>query len=111
MAEAYATFASGGIHCNPIIVSKIVNRNGKELKAPDGDCKRVMDEDVADGVNKVLKAVIDKGTGTRALVRGGFDQAGKTGTIDSAEAVWFAGYTPQVAGVSMISIDNQKSRS
>ena len=108
MAEAYATFASGGIHCSPIIVSKIVNRNGKELAAPSANCKRVVDEDVAAGVNKVLKAVIDKGTGTPAKVAGGFDQAGKTGTIDSAEAVWFAGYTPQVAGVSMISIDNTK---
>ena len=108
MAEAYATFASGGIHCDPIIVSKIVNRNGKELARPDGNCKRVMDQDVADGVSKVLKAVITKGTGTRALVPDGRDQAGKTGTIDSAEAVWFAGYTPQVAGVAMISIDNQR---
>jgi membrane peptidoglycan carboxypeptidase len=108
MAEAYATFASGGIHCDPIIVAKIVNRNGRELKAPDGNCKRVMDADVADGVNKVLKAVIKKGTGTRALVRDGRDQAGKTGTIDSAEAVWFAGYTPKIAGVAMISIDNQR---
>jgi membrane peptidoglycan carboxypeptidase len=108
MAEAYATFASGGIHCNPIIVSKIVDRKGKGLKAPDGDCKRVMDQDVADGVSKVLKAVIKKGTGTRALVPDGRDQAGKTGTIDSAEAVWFAGYTPQIAGVAMISIDNQR---
>ena len=108
MAEAYATFAAGGIHCNPIIVSKIVNRKGKQLEAPNGDCKRVMDKDVADGVNKVLKAVINKGTGTRALVRDGRDQAGKTGTIDSAEAVWFAGYTPKIAGVAMISIDNQK---
>jgi membrane peptidoglycan carboxypeptidase len=108
MAEAYATFASGGIHCDPIIVSKIVNRNGKELASPSANCKRVIDQDVADGVNKVLKAVIDKGTGVPAKVPGGFDQAGKTGTIDSAEAVWFAGYTPQIAGVSMISIDNTK---
>jgi len=108
MAEAYATFAAGGMHCSPIIVSKIVNRNGKELAAPSANCKRVVDPDVAAGVNKVLKAVIDKGTGTPAKVAGGFDQAGKTGTIDSAEAVWFAGYTPQVAGVSMISIDNTK---
>ncbi|SDV03661.1 Membrane carboxypeptidase (penicillin-binding protein) [Microlunatus sagamiharensis] len=108
VAEAYATFASGGIHCSPIIVSKIVDRKGKQLDAPSANCKRVMDEDVADGVNKVLKSVIYKGTGTRALVRDGRDQAGKTGTIDSAEAVWFAGYTPEIAGVAMISIDNQK---
>ncbi|MGI3783322.1 MAG: transglycosylase domain-containing protein [Janthinobacterium lividum] len=108
MAEAYATFASGGIHCNPIIVSRIVDRKGKELDKPSANCRRVMDQDVAAGVNKVLKAVIDHGTGKVARVPGSFDEAAKTGTIDSAEAVWFAGYTPQVAGVSMISIDNTK---
>ena len=35
-------------------------------RSPDADCKRVMDQDVADGVNKILKSVVDKGTGTRA---------------------------------------------
>ncbi|HEY6811041.1 MAG TPA: PASTA domain-containing protein, partial [Propionibacteriaceae bacterium] len=34
--------------------------------------------------------------------------AGKTGTINSNEAVWFAGYTPEIAGVAMISVDNTK---
>jgi membrane peptidoglycan carboxypeptidase len=108
MAEAYATFAARGVHCNPIIVSKIINRNGKELEVPSADCKKVMEPEVADGVSKILKAVIDNGTGQRAKVHNGYDQAGKTGTIDSNEAVWFAGYTPEIAGVAMISIDNTK---
>ncbi len=109
MAEAYATFAARGIHCSPIIVSKITAPTGKKLDIPSANCKRVMDADVADGVNKVLKAVMKPpATGSRARLSGGFDQAGKTGTIDSNEAVWFAGYTPQIAGVSMISIDNTK---
>jgi membrane peptidoglycan carboxypeptidase len=108
MAEAYATFASGGIHCSPIIVSKIVNPKGKKIDVPSANCKRVIDKDVADGVNKVLKSVIDKGTGTPARVYGDIDQAGKTGTINSNNAVWFAGYTPEIAAVSMISIDNTR---
>jgi membrane peptidoglycan carboxypeptidase len=108
MAEAYATFAARGVHCSPIIVSKITNRNGKDLEVPSADCKKVMEPEVADGVNKILKSVIDKGTGQRAKVQNGYDQAGKTGTINSNEAVWFAGYTPEVAGVAMISIDNTK---
>ena len=44
----------------------------------------------------------------RARISDGRAQAGKTGTIDSNEAVWFAGYTPEIAGVAMISIDNRK---
>ncbi|GAA2099939.1 transglycosylase domain-containing protein [Microlunatus panaciterrae] len=108
MAEAYATFAARGIHCNPIIISKIITRNGKELAAPSADCKRVLSAKVADGMNKLLGTVMSKGTGLRARISDGRDQAGKTGTIDSAEAVWFVGYTPDIAGVAMISIDNQK---
>jgi membrane peptidoglycan carboxypeptidase len=109
MAEAYATFAARGIHCDPIIVDKIITRDGKELAAPSANCKRVLDEDVADGVNKLLSTVMTQGTGTRARTADGRPQAGKTGTIDSNEAVWFAGYTPDIAGVAMISIDNQKA--
>jgi membrane peptidoglycan carboxypeptidase len=108
MAEAYATFAARGIHCDPIIVSKITTRNGKNLAVPDANCRRVVDKDVADGVNKILKSVVDKGTGKRAKIYDGRHIAGKTGTIDSNEAVWFAGYTPEIAGVAMISIDNTK---
>jgi membrane peptidoglycan carboxypeptidase len=48
MAEAYATFAARGIHCNPIIVSKITTRSGKNLAVPDANCRRVVDKDVAD---------------------------------------------------------------
>ena len=69
MAEAYATVAARGIHCNPIIVSKITTRGGKNLEIPDANCHRVMDEDVADGVNKILKSVVARGTGTRAADR------------------------------------------
>ena len=107
MAEAYATFAARGIHCNPIIISKITTRTGKKVDPPSANCKRVIDSDVADGVNKVLKSVVDKGTGTRAKVPSGHPQAGKTGTIDSNAAVWFAGYTPKIAAVAMVSIDNR----
>ncbi|GAA3640686.1 transglycosylase domain-containing protein [Microlunatus ginsengisoli] len=108
MAEAYATFAARGIHCNPIIITKITARNGKNLKPPSADCRRVMSKQVADGVNSLLSGVMRNGTGTRARVPDGRPQAGKTGTIDSNEAVWFAGYTPEIAGVAMISIDNRK---
>jgi membrane peptidoglycan carboxypeptidase len=108
MAEAYATFAARGIHCDPIIIESVRTRTGKKLEVPDGDCERVMSKDVADGMNKLLASVMTKGTGRRAMTADGRPQAGKTGTIDSNEAVWFAGYTPDVAGVAMISIDNTR---
>jgi membrane peptidoglycan carboxypeptidase len=112
MAEAYATFAARGIHCKPVIVSKITMRSGRLLEPPDADCKRVMSKDVADGMNKLLRRVMQNsgngfgaGTGFRARVAGYANQAGKTGTVNSNKAVWFNGYTPLIAGSAMIAVD------
>ena len=112
MAEAYATFAAHAAStATRSFVPRSTTRSGKNLAVPDANCRRVVDKDVADGVNKVLKSVVDKGTGKRAKIYDGRAIAGKTGTINSNEAVWFAGYTPEIAGVAMISIDNTRSPS
>ena len=90
MAEAYATFAARGIHCDPIIVTKITTRTGKKLKAPDA---RLPAGDLQGRRRRRQQAAVGRdanGTGTRARVPDGRAQAGKTGTIDSNEAVWFA---------------------
>ena len=71
MAEAYATFAARGIHCNPIIIESITTRTKKKLEVPDANCKRVMSKDVADGMNKLLAGVMKNGTGTRARTSDG----------------------------------------
>ncbi len=42
MANAYATFASGGVRCNPTVVTSIKDRNGKSLKVPGANCKRTI---------------------------------------------------------------------
>ena len=106
LAEAYATFAARGIHCDPIIIDKITNADGKELDAPSANCKRVISKDVADGVNDILQSVMKGGaTGSPAALPDGRPEAGKTGTTDDNQAVWFAGYTPDLAGVSSIAED------
>ena len=106
MAEAYATFANRGVHCNPIILQSVQAKDGTEIEIPSADCKKVIEPEVADGVNHVLSTVMTQGTGTRARMSDGRPQAGKTGTTDDAMSVWFAGYTPDMAGVSYIAVDN-----
>ncbi|MEA5153833.1 penicillin-binding protein [Raineyella sp.] len=105
MAEAMATFASGGIHCNSIIIGSMTTVDGKPLATPSADCQRTVDAGVAGQVNKILQSVSANGTGRPARVSGFNDQAGKTGTTDSNQSVWFVGYTPELAGASMIAID------
>lgn len=109
MATAYATFAAGGIHCDPVIVDEVTNSAGRSLEVPDGNCERVVSEDVADAMNSLLSSVMTQGTGARAVTADRRPQAGKTGTIDSNRAVWFVGYTPEAAGAAMISVDNARA--
>ncbi|HEY9290986.1 MAG TPA: transglycosylase domain-containing protein [Microlunatus sp.] len=109
MAEAYATFASGGIHCDPIIISKITAPSGKEIPAPSANCKRVLSPEVAGAVNKVLSGVVNGGSAPGARLDDHRAQAGKTGTSDSHNAIWFIGYTPEIAASAMISIDSTRA--
>ena len=59
MAEAYATFAARGLHCDARAIVSISDREGKQLPVPGGPCSQVLDRAVADGVNTLLAGVID----------------------------------------------------
>lgn len=99
MTEGMATFAAHGVHCSPIAISKITDRYGTELGVPSADCKQTIDLQVADSTTAVLAGVIDgpiPGRTGRAMDIGR-PAAGKTGTTDSSAAVWFVGYTPDMA--------------
>jgi len=98
LASAYATVASGGTYCVPSPVLRITTSDKKSLALPKNQCKRVLDPDVANGVNKILKTVLVNGTASRlGGLDGGRPVAGKTGTSDNSNETWFVGYTPQLS--------------
>ena len=99
MSEAMATFAAHGMHCDPVAIDSIVDRDGNALPVPSGNCSRAMPVQVADSVSAILSGVIDGPLGGRTGQRMslGRPAAGKTGTTDSSAAVWFVGYTPDMA--------------
>jgi membrane peptidoglycan carboxypeptidase len=97
MAAGYATFAAGGIYCKPVAITEVRDPSGRKLPIPEADCKRAMSSEVAAGVTYALEQVMKSGTGVNRKIADGRPQAGKTGTTDSNVAVWFCGYTPQVA--------------
>lgn len=108
MANAYGTFANRGIRCDPRMVAAVKTKDGKDIPVPPSHCEQVIDPNVAAGVNYVLKAVMTGGLSAPARIPGSYDEASKTGTTGDAHtetAVWFAGYTPEVAGVAMVAID------
>ncbi|MDP1878391.1 MAG: transglycosylase domain-containing protein [Actinomycetota bacterium] len=100
MANAYATFAAHGIYCKPVVILDIRDRDGNALPVPSGDCKRVIKREVADNVTYMLNGVVNGGISGRtgqAMALEKRQVAGKTGTTNDSAAVWFAGYTPQLA--------------
>jgi membrane peptidoglycan carboxypeptidase len=108
MAEAYATFAGRGIHCTARPVTEISNRAGEVLKRFPPRCNRVLPAYVADTVNDVLRGVQEPGGfGYFADLALEQESAGKTGTINRNMAVWFIGYTPNMATASMIAGANR----
>ncbi len=104
MAEAYATFAARGLHCSSHPVTSIDDAQGNELQRYDDKCTQALPQSTADAVNDVLRGVQEPGGfgyengGTNLTV----PSAGKTGTTQDGKAVWFVGYTPQIATAAMI---------
>ena len=96
MADAYATLASGGIHHNPVAVTKVVFPSGHVDRPEPADPERVLSRPVAWEVTRLLHDNITEGTGTAAYT-GCAGQAGKTGTTDEYTDAWFAGYQPNLA--------------
>lgn len=100
MAGAYAAFANHGTYCQPRVVLEIKDRYGNNLDVPDPRCREVISRNVADAVTGVLTSVIDgpfNGRTGAAMSLPDRPAAGKTGSTNENAAIWFAGFTPQVA--------------
>src|SRR5690625_40989 len=105
MAGAYGMFANRGVFCPSTSIQTITDSDGEVLvDQTEPDCRRVVDSDVADGVNYILNGVIETSgaTGSRMALDGGRPAAGKTGTTNNSIAVWWVGYTPQLSTAAAV---------
>ncbi len=94
MADAYATLAARGIHHDPVLVTRVLDSDGKVIyEAPDTS-SRAIERSTADQVTAVLQQVMSRGTGIKARI--GRPAAGKTGTGQNWGDAWFVGYTPDL---------------
>lgn len=99
VANAYAAFAAHGLYCEPRVVTEIRDRDGNLIPTAGSLCQQVVSRETADGVTEMLREVIDGPLPSRTGGRMALDRpaAGKTGTTNDSAAVWFTGYTPNVA--------------
>ncbi len=97
MARAYTTFAQRGQRPETLVITKITRPNGEVIAERNLEVHKELDSNVADTVNYILERNIQSGTGTAAKI--GRPAAGKTGTTQSFQNAWFAGYTPELTAV------------
>jgi len=97
MATVAATIASGGIHHDPVFISKIVAPDGETVfDAAQIPGTRAISADAAACEIDLMRGVVTGGTGTAAALAGR-PAAGKTGTTDERADANFLGFTPQLA--------------
>ena len=91
MATAYSTIANGGDYRQPVVVTRIADRNGRVLAEFEGMQQRALPALVAQDLVEILRAAVTQGTG--AAIRSQFgiqaDVAGKTGTTQNNTDGWF----------------------
>jgi penicillin-binding protein 1B len=104
MAGAYTTFGNNGVYVKPTFVSKIVDKEGKEMWSAQPVTKKILDPRVNFMMVSLMEDVLRYGTGAGVRARG-FDlpAAGKTGTSHDA---WFAGFTSKLLCVVWVGLDD-----
>ncbi|OUR82077.1 peptidase [Cycloclasticus sp. 46_120_T64] len=70
--------------------------------------ERVMSPQINFLMNSLLRDVVKRGTGRRALSLGRSDLAGKTGTTNDQRDAWFNGFNPSLVAVAWVGFDNSK---
>lgn len=111
MVGSYTTFANKGVYTEPIMVTRIEDKNGVLLDEFTPRTNEVMSEEDAYIILNLLKGVTTYGTGRRLRFKGGkylndvvtgFPYnltnpiAGKTGTTNNQSDGWFMGAVPNL---------------
>ncbi len=94
MAEGYTTFAGGGVHVEPVLVTRVEDPDGAVVFEHLPRYTQVFSADVAAEVTATLTEAVRRGTGQQAKI--GRPVAGKTGTSEDNHDAWFIGYTPEL---------------
>ncbi len=66
---------------------------------------RIIDEATHYLIDSILKDVVKRGTGVKAMELGRGDLAGKTGTTNDQMDAWFSGYSPDVVATAWVGFD------
>jgi len=104
LVNSYGTVVNEGMYHDPILVTRIEDKDGNVVYQPKTDQVRVIPYEDAWLVTELLKGgMTEPGATTQALwewdlFRWNTDFGGKTGTSSNHSDAWFVGVTPKLVG-------------
>ena len=104
MASIFAVYASNGVQCNPIAISKVTDKDGNDLKVPSANCHQAVDKDIIQTLAYTLNqgTVRPDGAGWSFRLADGRKSFGKTGTSEDL-AVSGGSFIPnQIAAFAVV---------
>lgn len=104
MASIFAVYASNGVQCNPIAISKVTDKDGNDLKVPSANCHQAVDKDIIQTLAYTLNqgTVRPDGAGWSFRMADGRKSFGKTGTSEDL-AVSGGSFIPnQIAAFAVV---------
>ena len=107
LCASYAAIANGGNYIKPIYYTKILDHNGNVLIENTSAERSVIKESTAYLLTNAMEDVVKKGTGT-ACQLDNMAVAGKTGTTEAYNDLWFVGYTPYYTCAVWSGYDNNE---
>ncbi|MXX87133.1 MAG: PBP1A family penicillin-binding protein [Acidobacteria bacterium] len=108
MISAYSAFPNQGVRMEPYFVSRITDRDGRELERFYPETASVIPADLAYVITHLLEGVVARGTAVRAR-QVGRPVAGKTGTTNEFTDAWFIGFDPEIAAGVWVGNDNNET--
>ena len=111
MVSAFSTFANGGVHNDPIFVTRIEDRHGNLIASFIPQSQDAINERTAYTMLQMLKRVVD--AGTAGSLRWRFDLhdvelAGKTGTSNENRDAWFMCVAPRIVAGAWVGGEDQQ---
>lgn len=108
LVRAYNAFATGGKLYEPLFLTKITDSAGTVLEERKPSFEEAVSPQTAFLITDILKSVVRRGTGRRALALNR-PVAGKTGTTNEQMDAWFIGYTPDLVAGAWVGFDEKKT--
>ncbi|MEW6440318.1 MAG: PBP1A family penicillin-binding protein [bacterium] len=109
MASAYGTLANQGVRCTPLVIRKVLDKDGTTLKRKGLELEQVASAQACYLLTHLLEGVFQRGTARGVGREIPVAAAGKTGTTNDYRDAWFAGYTPRLVALAWVGFDTPRS--